>query len=84
MTTRSPSPRWTQDAVKSARNLLAARIEMILRSSESQLRQDLKSTLGFSPDSTVTHEALRRWLVGVAIDQAFPNTPPLPQEPTHV
>lgn len=71
-------PRWTIDAIRTARANLSSRISTIMRMSESQLRAEIKSAMGFVPDTTVSFEACKRWLVEVAIDSHFPDSPPTP------
>lgn len=72
------SPRWTIDAIRAARANLDARVTTIINMSESQIKAELKAVLGFTPDTSVTVNALRRWLVGAAIEQYFPDSPPQP------
>lgn len=78
-TTPNPKPparRWTHDTLRSARSNLNARITQILGYSHDQIRAELRAALGFAPDTTVSHEAVQRWLISVAIDQHFPDSPP--------
>ncbi len=77
------STRWTQDQIRSARANLSARINTLLRFSESQLRAEFRAGIGAEPDTSVSLEALRRWLIDCAIDVHLPNNPPQPKESTH-
>lgn len=79
--TTSPNPRgssrrWTQDSIRTARTGLYARITEILSYSDAQLRAHMTRDLGVTPHTTVSHDALRRWMIQLALDAHLPDSPP--------
>lgn len=72
MSTNPSTKRYTIDRVKRGKSQAMVRIIQINALDIESLRQETFRLFGFNPDSSVTLELLREFLIRSALDEAFP------------